>query len=130
HTFTVRPTLNTIRVDGDIIYVKEQSKNGQISHSIKHNHNSLIFSFSAQEFFLPERIEYAYQLKGIDNDWQFTNSFNRRITYSKLSPGKYVFMLRAQKIGGNWDAQPLEYTIEIKPAFWQTTWFKLISVLL
>lgn len=128
-TFSVKPALNTIQVDGSILYISEQD-GGKISCIIKHNHNSLIFSFSAQEFFLPERIEYAYQLKGIDNDWQYTNSFNRKITYSKLSPGKYTFMLRAQKIGGNWDAQPLEYTIEIEPAYWQTTWFKLLTLLL
>lgn len=129
HTFSVKPALNTIRVDGSTLYINGQSNGGQVSCTIKHNHNSLIFSFSAQEFFLPERIEYAYQLKGIDNDWQYTNSFNRKITYSKLSPGMYTFMLRAQKIGGNWDAQPLEYTIEIEPAFWQTNWFKLLTFL-
>ena len=129
HTFSVKPALNTIRVDGSTLYISGQD-GGRISCTIKHNHNSLIFSFSAQEFFLPERIEYAYQLKGIDNDWQYTNSFNRKITYSKLSPGKYIFLLRAQKIGGNWDTQPLEYTIDIKPAFWQTAWFKLLTFLL
>lgn len=129
HTFSVKPALNTILVDGSTLYISSQD-GGRISCTINHNHNSLTFSFSAQEFFLPERIEYAYQLKGIDNDWQYTNSFNRKITYNKLSPGKYTFMLRAQKIGGNWDSKPLEYIIEIKPAYWQTAWFKLLTLLL
>ncbi|MBA2500843.1 MAG: histidine kinase [Chitinophagaceae bacterium] len=130
HTFSVKPTLNTIKVDGSTIYVRGQSNSDGIISFIKYNHNSLVFSFSAQEFFLPERIEYAYLLKGINTEWQYTNSFNRRITYSKLTPGKYVFMIKAQKLGGDWSTEPVEYAIEIVPAFWQTFWFKILSVLL
>jgi LytS/YehU family sensor histidine kinase len=31
--------------------------------------------------------------------------------------------------GGNWQGQTVEYLISIKPAFWQTNWFKFLSIL-
>ena len=39
-----------------------------------------------------------------------------RSIYTKLSPGKYVFRLKSQMQGGNWDIEPVEHTIIIIPA--------------
>ncbi len=127
YSFTVSPLLNTIKVDTTTILLGRSTAGATIRLGYKHN--SLVFSFSAQEFFFPERIEYAYLLDGADKSWQFTNSFNRKITYSKLKPGKYVFKLKAQITGGNWQGETVEYSITIVPAFWQTGWFKLLCIL-
>ncbi len=119
------PVLNTLMVNDSLVYTRDQKKNNPLI-SLSNWQNNLSFSFSAQEYFFPERIEYAYQLKGIDNDWYYTNSINPKINYTSLPPGNYKFRLKAQIQGGNWTGSPVEYSIIIRPAFWQTNWFKLL----
>lgn len=79
--------------------------------------NTISLSFSAPEFIFPERIEYAYQLTGVDNNWKYSNYFTRKINYSNLQPGKYVFKIKAQQLGSNWEAAVREYTIIITLLF-------------
>ena len=121
--FKLKPLLNTITVGSSVVFTRGTTEE-KVDIELPYEENSLTFSFSASEFFFPERIEYAYQLSGAKDDWHYTNSFNRKITYTQLSPGNYIFRLKAQIAGGNWEVTPTEYTIIIKPAFWQTWWFK------
>ncbi|HEX3166674.1 MAG TPA: histidine kinase, partial [Chitinophagaceae bacterium] len=126
YSAAITPYLNSIFFDTTTIYIRNGfEKNRTIK--LAHNQNTLSFSFSASEFVFPERIEYAYQLIPVDNDWHYTNYFNRKIIYSKLSPGSYSFRLKAQIQGGNWDVDPVEYDLIIKPAWWQTKIF-IISI--
>ena len=128
--FKLKPLLNTITADSNVIFTRGADEE-KAAIQLPYDKSSLTFSFSAPEFFFPERIEYSYQLIGVQDDWQYSNSFSRKITYTQLSPGKYVLMLRAQILGGNWKVAPVSYyTIIIKPAFWQTWWFKLLTAVL
>ena len=127
--FELHPLLNTITAGSNVIFTRSASDE-KIQIELPYYKNSLTFSFSAPEFFFPERIEYAYQLSNVENTWQYSNYFNRKITYTQLAPGKYVFQLKAQILGGNWQATPIEYIIIVNPAFWQTWWFKLLIVVL
>jgi hypothetical protein len=124
----INPSLNTIIADTIPVYIKSLSGNAN-EIKLKYYQNNISFSFSATEFFFPERIEYAYQLNPLEKAWHYTNYFNREVNYTKLSPGKYVFRLKSQMQGGNWDIEPVEYTIIIIPAWWQTDWFKLLCIL-
>jgi len=125
---TITPYLNTVSVDSLNVFTRTGLEKDQTIR-LPHHQNTLTFSFSAPEFIFPERIEYAYQLYPVENNWRYANYFNRRISYSNLNPGKYVFKLKAQHQGGNWDTLPQEYIIWIVPAFWQTTLFKLFCIL-
>ncbi len=127
--FTPRPLLNTITAGPEVIFTRG-AIGEETDIELPHEKSSLTFSFSASEFFFPERLEYAYELDGIKDIWHYTNSFNRRITYTQLTPGKYIFRLKAQISGGNWKAAPTNYIIIIKPALWQTLWFKFLVVAL
>lgn len=127
YSSTVAPYLNSIVADTATIYTGAGLVNEK-EIKIQHSQNTIALSFSAPEFYFPERIEYAYQLLPFDNHYHFTNYFNRKIIYSKLSPGKYVFRLKAQKEGGNLNGQPVEYEIEVIPAYWQTNWFKFLCI--
>jgi anti-sigma regulatory factor (Ser/Thr protein kinase) len=128
YSVTLKPRLHTIHADTSLVYLNSGNDTATVVR-LRHNQNSISFSFSAQEFIFPERIEYAYLLTPLDNDWHYTNYFNRKITFSKLAPGKYVFRLKAQMQGENWDTKPVEYTIIIIPAWWQTILFKICSAL-
>ena len=127
YTLSIKPYLNAIVADTVPVFTRSGSDR-PITVRLQHHQNTINLSFSAPEFFFPERIEYAYQLSGADKDWQYTHSLNRKITYINLAPGKYVFQLKAQMKGGNWTTGPVEYILIISPAWWQTTAFKLLCV--
>lgn len=129
YSSTVTPYLNAIVADTTAVFTRTMPDNEQ-RIKLSYHQNTLTFSFSAPEFFFPERIEYAYQLAPVDKDWHYTNYFNHKTIYTKLAPGKYKFLLKSQIQGGNWDAKPVEYTIIIEPAWWQTRWFKLLCLLI
>lgn len=128
YTSNVKPWLNTVIADSIIFARLGAENNAQVQ--LTYLQNTITFSFSALEYFFPERIEYEYQLWPVDLKFSKTDFFNRKITYSKLQPGKYIFKLKAQMEGGNWEDAAVEFPFEIVPAFWQTTWFKLLCFLL
>jgi hypothetical protein len=128
YSSTITPYLNTIIADTSTVFTRRGSGESQ-TIKLPYYQNTLTFSFSAPEFFFPERIEYAYQLTPLANDWHTTNYFNRKISFTKLAPGKYIFRLKAQMQGGTWNIRPIEYTIIITPAWWQTDWFKLLCII-
>ena len=127
--FKLRPFLNTLTA-GSVNVFTRSSNDSASSVRLRWWQNNLSFTFSATEFFFAERIEYAYQLSGFDKEWQYTNSINRKINYTRLKPGKYIFKLMAQVEGGNWKEKPVEYTLIIVPAWWQTDLFKVFCILL
>ena len=129
NSFTLQPRVNIISSDTSIVYQRETSDNLNVIR-LKHNQNNLKISFSVPEFIFPERIEYAYQLTGFEDDWQSATFFKREVSYTRLSPGQYIFKLKAQMQGGNWKMSPEEYTILIFPAWWQTKLFKIVSLIL
>lgn len=124
----IAPYLNTIIADTAMVFTRSGSSGPATVH-LSHDQNTLNFSFSAPEYLFPERIEYAYQLSGVDNGWQYTNSFNRKIIYTSLPPGSYTFRLKAQMAGGDWNVVPVEYSVIISPAWWQTVPFWLFCLL-
>jgi two-component sensor histidine kinase len=128
NNFHTHPQLNIVMADTVVVYTREADEDKQIN--LSHYQNTITFSFSAPEFIFPERIEYAYHLEGIENEWRYTGYFDRKVNYNNLPPGKYVFHLKAQMQGGNWEDAAVDYTIIIKPAWWQTTWFMILCILL
>jgi anti-sigma regulatory factor (Ser/Thr protein kinase) len=94
---------------------------------LDHKQNTIGISFSAIEHLFPEKVQYAFRLSELDHDWRYADYKSREIVYSNLSPGKYVFQLKAQMLGGNWQQDPLELYITITPPFWQTWWFRILA---
>jgi signal transduction histidine kinase len=72
---------------------------------------------------------YQYKLEGLDKDWT-TLKTNRKVYFTNLSPGKYIFKIKAS-INDAWsDKNERELTIIITPPIWATAWAYLIYVLL
>jgi two-component sensor histidine kinase len=119
--FYYLPVLNSFKVNA-VESLGEILNSGTIT--LPSTKNNISLSFSTLEFVFPERVEYAYQLSGIDAQWNYSNYFNRSINYNNLPPGHYVFKIKAQQLGGNWSNIAREFIITITPPFWNTYWFK------
>ena len=61
--------------------------------------------FSVPEFTNPERIVYAYRLRGYDTDWKTTSARLHMATYTNVPPGRYRFEVKAY-----FEGAPEDYT--------------------
>ncbi|MDO9088481.1 MAG: two-component regulator propeller domain-containing protein [Anaerolineaceae bacterium] len=98
---------------------------------IKLNYQEKFFSFdfAALHYSAPEKIEYAYQLIGLDEDWNYAGNRNFA-SYTNVPPGKYSFQVKATNSDGIWNNKTASIEIEIVPPFWQTFWFQLFAIVL
>jgi signal transduction histidine kinase/ligand-binding sensor domain-containing protein len=100
---------------------------GSVLHTDSKKLHDLEISFIGINLSAPERVYYRYQLIGEDKDWQEVGK-RRQAFYTRLNPGVYHFQVSASS-GGDWSdlASPLE--IDVRPAFYQTAWFKTLCVI-
>jgi signal transduction histidine kinase/ligand-binding sensor domain-containing protein len=96
-------------------------------HFPAHTEN-LQFDYTALSLSLPERVRFRYILEGIDKDWQ-NASTRRQAFYTNLSPGSYRFRVTACNNDGVWNEEGTYLDFVIAPAFYQTWWFRSLSVL-
>lgn len=95
---------------------------------LTHKEHFLSFELAALEFTDPERNRFAYRMVGVDEDWIDAGT-RTYVSYPNLSPGEYVFEVRAANNDGVWNETPRRITILIAPPFWKTPWFIVLSVL-
>jgi signal transduction histidine kinase len=93
---------------------------------------SFSLQFVAPNYRAPEKIRYRYRLDGFDADWveMDSTSTKRRVTYTNLDPGTYLFRVVAAGPNGTWSDVERTLRITIEPSLWQTWWFRLGAALL
>lgn len=90
----------------------------QKSHILAPSSDNITFTYSAIDF-QNRKISYRYRLKS-DATWIETR--NRRLEFSALSPGRYIFEVAAKSQNSGWSsAARVNFTL--KKHFWQSTWF-------
>jgi ligand-binding sensor domain-containing protein/signal transduction histidine kinase len=97
--------------------------------TLTHDQNSFSFGFSALSFQSPSTNRYRFRLDGLDRSWQEVGSDRRYATYTTLPPGQYRFRLQGATLRGPWGDPGLAVYITVKPAWWQTPWFRALAVL-
>src|ERR1700739_3168680 len=83
--------------------------------------------YTALSFVAPEKVQFRYQLEGLDRNWGEVAS-DREVHYSNLAPGNYVFRVIACNNDGVWNETGASLDFSIPPAYYQTTWFRLFGV--
>jgi two-component system, sensor histidine kinase and response regulator len=71
--------------------------------------------------------EYAYKLEPFENDWNYIGS-RRFATYTNLPAGEYLFRVKTTTNDGIWLNEGASLKIIITPPFWQTLWFRLVTI--
>ena len=82
------------------------------------------FEFSALNFTVPLKNQYARKLDGFDEDWIHTGSDKRFARYTNLNPGEYVFRVKGSNNDGVWNDEGASVKIVVLPAWWSTWWFR------
>jgi signal transduction histidine kinase/streptogramin lyase len=84
--------------------------------------------YTALSLVVPEKVKFRYKLMGHDADWQEPEN-RRRAFYSDLPPGNYQFHVIACNNDGVWNEQGATARFTVLPAFFQTAWFRALSLL-
>lgn len=100
-----------------------------IAVTLKHKENVITFEYSSINYFTLGNNQYAYYLEGFEHDWNYVGK-KKSATYTNLSPGDYVFKLKAANNDGLWSDDIKEIKVHILPPFWLTPWAFLLYLLL
>lgn len=88
---------------------------------------NITFRYSSTALFMPARIQFRYRLDDYDQTWSEGDSL-RQVVYTHLSPGRYTFRIMASDALGEWNGPETAIAVIIRPAFWQTWYFRLLCV--
>jgi ligand-binding sensor domain-containing protein/DNA-binding CsgD family transcriptional regulator len=91
-------------------------------------YNSIHFEYSSTLYEQQNNIEFSYQLSGFDKNWSVWSERSEK-DYTNLSPGTYTFSVKARNNLGN-SSDPVSYTFEVLPAWYQSNLSYLIYLLL
>ena len=94
---------------------------------LNYDQNFLAFEFAALDFENPAENQFAYKLLGVDEDWVYSGNRNFA-SYPNLRPGDYVFAVKGSNNDGVWNESGARLGITIFPPWWQTVWFRAISI--
>jgi signal transduction histidine kinase/ligand-binding sensor domain-containing protein len=73
-----------------------------------------------------DRVTYRYRLDGVDDDWVDAGS-RREAYYTNLEPGSYTFRVRARNRDGVWSEEEAVTTFYLRPHFYESMWFVVLS---
>ena len=116
------------KVNGKVVLEKSITETDAVV--LDHSDNVFSLEFGSLSQFHPEKSQYKYMLEGFDKDWATTEATQRRVTYTNLDPGKYVFKVKAANNDGIWNEDATTLMVTVLPPFWKTrTAFVLYAIM-
>lgn len=94
--------------------------------TLSHKQNIFSLGFSALSYLNPTTNRYRYMLEGLDRNWNEVGSDRRFATYTTLPAGNYIFRVEGATSRGRWDEPGAILHIQILPAWWDTSWFRIV----
>ena len=104
-------------------YSQWLDKNEKSILSLPYNENHLEFNFLGINHSNPDKVSYQWQLDGLESNWS-PKAKRTTATYPDLSPGRYLFKVRAFNEDNIPSYPILSFSFEITPPYWETLWFK------
>ncbi|MCK9208641.1 MAG: response regulator, partial [Salinivirgaceae bacterium] len=92
---------------------------------LEYHQNSFQINFNILDYSLTDKVEYAIQMKGLDEDWYLINN-EKRATFRNLKPGNYTFRVKARLHNKEWSNDIKSMHVKILPPIWLTWWAKLL----
>lgn len=125
--------LTNVEVMGKRIEVGDERLPSSITMTdelhLSHRDHAFSLHFSSLSFCTPQKNQYAYQLKGFDEEWNFVGSYSHA-TYTNLEPGTYTFVVRGSNNDGVWNTEGQQLRIVIHPPFYWNIYAKILYVIL
>ena len=99
------------------------NKNIQVQKEIILNYSENVFTFeyAGLKFPYSNDVEYAIKLENFDQEWREVGR-DRTATFTNLSPGDYIFKVKAKEIDDQWNDNFTSIKITVLKPFWMTWW--------
>lgn len=94
--------------------------------TLDYDENIFTVEFASLDFTNPAKNNYSYMLKGFEDKWNYTGNSPKAV-FTNLDPGTYTFTIRGTNSDGVWNNEGASLTIKIRPPFWKTWWFYMLS---
>jgi ligand-binding sensor domain-containing protein len=91
-------------------------------HEFNFDENNIEINFTSTSFHHQGLLKYAFKINEIDNQWQYRNFNENKVSFTALKPGKYTFTVKSIN-ENNVESEPITYQFIIHPPFWATWWF-------
>ena len=88
--------------------------------TLDNNWKTIHFEFSSSLFGYESNLKYSYALKGFDESWSEWGS-KTEMEYTKLSPGKYIFKVKAKNNLGK-ESAVSAFEFNILPPWYNSVW--------
>jgi signal transduction histidine kinase/ligand-binding sensor domain-containing protein/DNA-binding response OmpR family regulator len=92
---------------------------------LPYSQNSFQINYSVLDVSLADKVEFMFQMDGLDNNWYLLNA-DKQVTFRNLKPGNYVFRIKARLHNGAWDSNSSQMAIAIQPPLWLTWYAKVL----
>ncbi len=96
---------------------------------LTNNQNTFQIFFNVLDYSLSHNVEFAFQLKGLDDGWYLINH-DKQVTFRNLKPGNYTFNLKTLLNNLEKTGEITSMHIRIKPPVWLSWWAKIGYLLL
>ena len=111
-----------------ITRIQVQDKELEGDTIIVNDGSNVTIDYAAMEYVGADKIVYYYKMDGIDKDWNRPTDL-RRVTYSNLQHGEYVFHVRStNREGGDVDNET-SLVIIVSSPLWLTWWAILLYIM-
>ncbi len=114
--------LTRVQVAGEDLLLLPRGARRLPALTLSAGQNHLRIEYAAVWFQGGLALRYQYKLEGVDRDWS-PLSEEQSVTYPRLAPGPYRFLVRAVAPDGTVSAQPAECSFRILRPLWQRWWF-------
>jgi signal transduction histidine kinase/streptogramin lyase len=95
--------------------------------AVPYQRQSFQAGFAALTFLNESEVRFRYRLAGFHDDWVDTRE--RAASYPNLPTGRYTFEVQAS-VPGTSGSTAAKFSFQVLPAWWQTWWFRSVSVFL
>ena len=98
--------------------------------NLRESDKTFSIEFSALNFYMADKIKYAYRLKGFDNTWKEVSADRRFANFTNIKYGKYDFEVKCTNADGTWSDETFVLEIRVVPPFYKKWWFITLMVAL
>lgn len=120
--------INNTPVTTQDNYVSRRTPEEEVREmTVPYDKATVAFGFVALEYSLPDKISYAYRLRGWDNNWNYVGQ-NRTANYTHLQEGHYTFELKVSNADGFWSPEIRTVSLIVLPPWYRTWWAYLLYI--
>jgi len=105
-------------------------KKNQVKLVLKESDKAFSVEFSALNYSFPDKIKYAYRLKGFEKAWKEVPADRRFANFTNIGHGNYELEIKCTNSDGTWSDKISVLKLKVVPPFYKMWWFILIVILL